>query len=188
MADRNLRDAVQHFRTVQRARNLRAQGDGALLERFVHDNDAAAFEVLVRRHGPMVLGVCRRVLADSHDADDAFQATFLVLARRAETVRNPAAVGAWLHAVAWQVATRARKARGRRNNVLVLTSLDVGQTEGGAAETEWRELRPVLDEELRRLPEKYRAPVVLCYLEDRSNAEAAEQLGWPAPARCSRPD
>ena len=179
MADRNLRDAVQHFRTVQRARNLRAQGDGALLERFVHDNDAAAFEVLVRRHGPMVLGVCRRVLADSHDADDAFQATFLVLARRAETVRNPAAVGAWLHAVAWQVATRARKARGRRNNVLVLTSLDVGQTEGGAAETEWRELRPVLDEELRRLPAKYRAPVVLCYLEDRSNAEAAEQLGWP---------
>jgi RNA polymerase sigma factor (sigma-70 family) len=179
MADRNLRDGVQHFRTVQRVRNLRAHGDGALLERFVADNDAAAFEALVHRHGPMVLGVCRRILADSHDADDAFQATFLVLARRAATVRTPDAVGAWLHAVAWQVATRARRARGRRNQTVVLTSLDVSETEGGAAELEWRELRPVLDEELGRLPEKYRAPVVLCYLEDRSNAEAAEQLGWP---------
>ncbi len=180
MADSTLRDVLHHMRTVERVRSMRNQSDGALLQRFVAANDEAAFEVLVQRHGPMVHGVCRRVLVDSHDAEDAFQATFLVLARRAGTIRTPHAIGAWLHAVAWQVATRARKARGLRNRVQVLTEFDVGQTAAReGADAEWRELRPVLDEELGRLPEKYRAPVVLCYLEDRSNAEAAEQLGWP---------
>jgi RNA polymerase sigma factor (sigma-70 family) len=168
------------MRTVERVRKLRTKSDAALLERFVVDNDEAAFEVLVQRHGPMVHGVCRRILVDSHEAEDAFQATFLVLARRAGTIRTPGAIGAWLHAVACQVATRARKARSQRDRVLILTELDIGQTNPAeSVDAEWRELRPVLDEELGRLPEKYRAPVVLCYLEDRSNAEAAEQLGWP---------
>jgi RNA polymerase sigma factor (sigma-70 family) len=180
MADGKLRDVLHHMRTRERVRTLRGHGDGALLERFVANNDEAAFEVLVQRHGPMVHGVCRRILADSHDAEDAFQATFLVLARRAATIRTPDAIGAWLHAVAVQVATRARKARTQRNRVHILTELDIGQTTSSeSVDAEWRELRPVLDEELGRLPEKYRAPVVLCYLEERSNAEAAEQLGWP---------
>jgi RNA polymerase sigma factor (sigma-70 family) len=104
-----------------------------------------------------------------------------VLARRAATIRKPEAVGAWLHAVAKQVAVRARKARSQRNRLQMLAEFEIGQTQPGGATTgvEWRELRPVLDEELGRLPEKYRAPVVLCYLEERSNTEAAQQLGWP---------
>jgi RNA polymerase sigma factor (sigma-70 family) len=165
---------------LEQARASSGHGDAALLERFVADNDEVAFEVLVQRHGPMVLGACRRILLDNHDAEDAFQATFLVLARRAGTIRNADALAAWLYAVACQVSTRARKARGQRNRTQILTGTDIG--ERGADEgpaLEWRELRPVLDEELGRLPEKYRAPVVLCYLEERSNAEAAEQLGWP---------
>jgi RNA polymerase sigma factor (sigma-70 family) len=180
MAGGKLSDVLHRMRILERVRALRRQGDGALLERFVADKDEAAFEVLVQRHGPMVLGVSRRILANGHDAEDAFQATFLMLACRASTIRNPGAVGAWLHAVACQVAERARKARSRRNRVQVLTGCDVGQSgDEAAARLGWRELRPVLDEELGRLPEKYRAPVVLCYLEERSNAEAAEQLGWP---------
>jgi RNA polymerase sigma factor (sigma-70 family) len=182
MAEGKLRDTFRRVRALEQARALRGQGDAALLERFVAGHDEAAFEVLVQRHGPMVLGACRRILADGHDAEDAFQATFLILARRAGTIRNPGAVGAWLHAVARQVAGRARKARGQRNRAQVLTGRGLGQAaeaDGGAGDVEWRELRPVLDEELGRLPEKYRAPVVLCYLEDRSNTEAAEQLGWP---------
>jgi RNA polymerase sigma factor (sigma-70 family) len=158
-------------------RALRDEGDGALLARFSDDGDEAAFEVLVQRHGPMVLGVCRRYLGAGPDAEDAFQAIFLLLARRAATIRNPDAVGAWLYAVACDVAGRARKARSQRERARVLTERDAARTD--PATTEWRELRPVLDEELGRLPEKYRAPVILCYLEDRSNAEAAEQLGWP---------
>jgi RNA polymerase sigma factor (sigma-70 family) len=177
MADSNLSDVLHRMRTLGRVSALREEGDGALLAQFVAKDDEAAFEVLVQRHGPMVLGVCRRTLGDGHDAEDAFQATFLVLARRASTIRKPDAVAAWLYAVACDIAGRARKARSQRNRFHISTECDVSRSDPHA--TEWHELRPVLDEELGRLPEKYRAPVVLCYLEDRSNAEAAEQLGWP---------
>jgi RNA polymerase sigma factor (sigma-70 family) len=181
MPDGKLSDVLQRMRTLAQVRALRGQGDGALVERFVNNNDEAAFELLVERHGPMVLGVCRRILADGHDAEDAFQAVFLLLARRASTIRKPNAIGAWLHAVARQVACRARKGRDRRNRLQVLTACEAGPAapDEQTVRVEWRELRPVLDEELGRLPEKYRAPVVLCYLEERSNTEAAEQLGWP---------
>jgi RNA polymerase sigma factor (sigma-70 family) len=152
-----------------------------LLKRFVQDREIAALEELVHRHAPMVLGVCRRILENSHDAEDAFQATFLIMVRRAAAIRKPDAVGAWLYAVARQTAIRSRKARRRRDQFQVQTGPAMDQAPGGenSEEAEWRELRPVLDEELGRLPEKYRAPVVLCYLEGRSNTEAAEQLGWP---------
>jgi RNA polymerase sigma factor (sigma-70 family) len=177
MTDGESRDVLQRTRTLGAARALGGHDGGSLLQRFVNNRDEAAFEVLVHRHGPMVMGVCRRILGDGPDAEDAFQATFLLLARRASTIRNPAAVGAWLHAVAVQVARRARKARSARQRLQMLTEADVSETE--PTDLEWRELRPVLDEEVDRLPEKYRTPVILCYLEGCTNTEAAEQLGWP---------
>jgi RNA polymerase sigma factor (sigma-70 family) len=150
-------------------------GDAELLRRFVAAGEEAAFAGLVRRHGAMVLGVCRRVLADSHEAEDAFQATFLVLARRASAVRNQDSVASWLYGVAYRVARKARAAQ--RHYVEPGTAEPVAPADP-VAEAAWRELRPVIDEELSRLPEKYRAPVVLCYLEGKTNEEAARLLGW----------
>jgi RNA polymerase sigma factor (sigma-70 family) len=181
MADGKLSNVFRRMRTLEQVRVLRGQDDCVLLEQFIAHNSEAAFEVLVQRHGPMVLGVCRRILANNHDAEDAFQAVFLVLARRAAAIRNPDAVGPWLHGVACKIAVRARKTRGLRNRMQVTTGIDIGQFQDGAESSslEWRDLGPVFDEELGRLPEKYRTVVVLCYLEELSNADAAKQLGWP---------
>jgi RNA polymerase sigma factor (sigma-70 family) len=148
--------------------------DQELLGRFVRDRDEAAFTALVRRHGPMVAGVCRRILGRAPEAEDAWQATFLVLARRAALIRGSA--GGWLHAVAWRVARRLRAQRARRPEV-PLGEVDVARPDT-TAEATWREVRQALDEELGRLPERYRAPLVLCYLEGMTQDEAARQLGW----------
>ncbi len=148
-----------------------------MLERFIFTRDESAFTALVERHGPMVRGVCRRVLGDEQDAEDAFQATFLVLARRADTVRA-GSLPSWLYGVALRVARKARTtiARRRRREQAVEPAAPDGPGLPGAVE----ELRTVLDEELGRLPEKYRAPLVLCYLEGMTKDEAALQLGWPS--------
>jgi RNA polymerase sigma factor (sigma-70 family) len=150
--------------------------DHDLLGRFLHGRDEAAFAALVRRHGPMVLGVCRRVLKHAHDAEDACQATFLVLARRAACIRQRQAVGSWLHGVAYRVARKLQATVARR----AAREGALGEPEQAdtTAEVTWREVRLVLDEELARLPEKYRAPLVLCYLEGMTQDEAARQLGW----------
>src|SRR5262245_2021556 len=147
-----------------------------LLSRYLNDRDEVAFEALVARHGPMVLGVCRRLLTDPNDVDDAFQATFLVLVRRANSLGERDAIGHWLYGVAYRVALRARSEAARRRwrepNVAAAPL---------APETDpshW-ELGSVLDEELSRLPAKYRAPIVLCYIEGLSHEEAANQLQWP---------
>jgi RNA polymerase sigma factor (sigma-70 family) len=152
--------------------------DGALLTRFLAGGDEAAFETLLRRHGPMVLAVCRGVLGSEHDAEDAFQATFLVLARRAASIRRPEAVGDWLHGVAYRVALRAGVERAERRR---------RERQGGeraararAAQEDRTEAEPALHEEISRLPTKYRLPVVLHYLEGKSTDEVARQLGWPA--------
>jgi RNA polymerase sigma factor (sigma-70 family) len=150
--------------------------DGNLLERFVAHREETAFAELVRRHGPMVLGVCRSVLHNWHDAEDAFQATFLILARDAAAVRRGEALGGWLYRVAYHFATKvqARAARRRRH--------EARTTDGHAPDPEFdmtvRELRAVLHAELDRLPDKYRTPLVLCYLEGKTHEEAARQLGW----------
>src|SRR5690348_12966270 len=137
-----------------------APADGPLVERFVGARDQAAFAELVRRHGPMVLGVCRRLLRHGADAEDAFQATFLVLARRAGSIRKQGSVGSWLYGVARRVALRARaEAARRRPHGPPVTA---AAPPDPAAEAARAELRPLLDEELARLPEKYRAPLVLC--------------------------
>jgi RNA polymerase sigma factor (sigma-70 family) len=151
--------------------------DGELLERFIAARDGSAFEELVARHGPMVLGVCRHVLIDRHDAEDAFQATFLVLARQAGTIRDRRVLGAWLHGVAYRLALRAKldAARRRMHERQVADMAAAGPWD----ELAWQELRLALHEEVQRLPEKYRAPIVLCYLEGQSHEAAAAHLDWP---------
>ncbi|HKB40119.1 MAG TPA: sigma-70 family RNA polymerase sigma factor [Gemmataceae bacterium] len=151
--------------------------DVHLLERFAATRDEDAFAALVERHGPMVLGVCRRVLRNEADAEDAFQAVFLVLARKAASVRRRESVGGWLHRVAYRLAVHVRTADLRRRE----REREAGEMPRDHADNEAdrTELRQVLDEELQRLPEKYRTPLVLCYLEDRTNAEVAAELGCP---------
>jgi RNA polymerase sigma factor (sigma-70 family) len=151
--------------------------DAQLLDHFLQHRADAAFAALVRRHGPMVLGVCRRLLAKLHDAEDAFQATFLTLVRKGHSIRQRDALGSWLYKVAYRIALRARAAADRRS--AVEKHAEPAFTPDATDDYAWRELRPVLDREVSRLPEKYRTPVVLCYLEGKSYEEAAGQLGCP---------
>jgi RNA polymerase sigma factor (sigma-70 family) len=152
----------------------RHEADSALLERYVSVKDAAAFAELVRRHGPIVYGVCRRMLALIHDAEDAYQATFLILARRARSIRKPDALAAWMHGTALRVC---RKAMARRDFTRFLPDRVVA-TDDPFAEVAWKELRGLLDEEIGRLPSALRDPLLLCYFQGLSRDEAAEKLGW----------
>jgi len=158
--------------------------DGELLGRFVARRDQDAFAALVRRHGPMVLGVCRRILRHAQDAEDAFQAAFVVLARKAASLRDREAAGNWLYGVALRAALEVRKRRTRREakeqQVEVMPHPWVVPNEGAG------ELPALLDRELARLPEKYRLPVVLCELEGRGRREVARQLGLPEGTLSSR--
>ena len=158
-----------------------AQTDLNLLARFARHQDQLAFRQLMRRHGPMVLGVCRRVLRHEQDAEDAFQATFLVLARKAASVRWHGSVGGWLHATARRVALdcRGRRQRRRCEEQMSDKALPRRCGEGALPEVAWRELCAAIDEELGRLPERERAPLVLCYLEGLTVDQAADRLGWP---------
>jgi RNA polymerase sigma factor (sigma-70 family) len=167
---------LQHVRGVAAAESAARLPDQQLLERFVARHDESAFAALVRRHGPMVLGVCRRVLHQQQDAEDAFQATFLILARKAGSIRSRESVGSWLYRVAYHraVDAKARDAKWRSDE---RRGRDVPQGDP-LADLTWRELRAVLDEELQCLPEQYQAPLVLCYLEGKTQDEAACQLGW----------
>jgi RNA polymerase sigma factor (sigma-70 family) len=156
--------------------------DGELLERFAYRRDEsaeAAFETILARHGAMVLAVCRQVLGDRHAAEDAFQATFLVLLRRAGSlrVRTPGSIGPWLHGVAYRIAIKAREgaARGRARECRAARPV-VGRH---SAAIEQAELQALLHGEIDRLPAKYRAPIVLCYFEGRTHDEAAAALRWP---------
>ncbi|MGE3804799.1 MAG: sigma-70 family RNA polymerase sigma factor [Gemmataceae bacterium] len=153
------------------------ESDGQLLERFATRHEEEAFAALMQRHAPMVLNVCRRLLVRDQDVEDAFQATFLVLARRAASLERRASVGGWLHAVAFQTSLKARFLSARRHSREQPLMTEPTQHSDPAAG--WDDLRPVLDEELNKLPDKYRAPIVLCYLEGKSNEEAARQLCWP---------
>ena len=148
-----------------------------LLERYLERRDEVAFEALVARHGPMVLGVCRRMLADRTDVEDAFQATFLVLVRRARHLGPRDAIGPWLYGVATRVALQSRSQAARRRRVEPLSSdFEAVVDDRSIAD---REIADVIDQELNRLPPKYRRPIVLCYLEGQTHEEAARQLKWP---------
>src|SRR5262245_53192677 len=156
-------------------RQADADPDAELLARFVDDRDGEAFARLVRRHGPMVLGVCRRILRNGADADDAFQATFLVLARRAGAVRPRSLLANWLYGVAYRTALEARRAAAVRR---IKERRAAEMRTVSSAPNMPADLREVLDRELAGLPDMYRAAVVLCDLEGLSRSAAALHLGW----------
>jgi RNA polymerase sigma factor (sigma-70 family) len=172
MASGQLNAVVHHLRQVVCHHDGRS--DGQLLEAFRTHRDAASFEAIVRRHGAMVLGVCRRLLGNLHDAEDAFQATFLVLYRKADSIARPELVGNWLYGVAHYTATNARvsarRRRAREKRVSEMAATADLQSEGSA------DVQSLLDQ-LARLPERLRVPVVLCYLEGKTRKEVARQLG-----------
>src|SRR5262249_26867765 len=155
-------------------RNRDERTDGELLREFLAAKSEAAFAALVRRHGAMVGGVCRRILGNSDDADDAAQATFLVLITKANAVKGRATVGDWLYAVAQRRALNARRMALRRREMERRMAPQAMSKESDVAD-----LFPILDEELARLPEKYRLAIVLCDLEGQSQKAAAQQLRWP---------
>jgi RNA polymerase sigma factor (sigma-70 family) len=154
--------------------------DALLVERFVRCRDEAAFEVLLWRHGPMVLATCARLLARSEDVEDAFQATFLTLLRKASAIHKRESVGCWLYKVAYRVALEVRATEVRRTECAKRAARFPFAEPGSdpACGTVRGELCRAVDEEVNRLPEKYRAPVVLCYLEGKTHEEAARELGW----------
>jgi RNA polymerase sigma factor (sigma-70 family) len=152
----------------------RDESDHKLLQRFIDLRDEAAFHTLLRRHGAMVFDVCRSVLGNEVDAEDAFQATFLILARKAASIRKAASVGSWLHGVAYRTAREAR-ARSTTRNKSEARAPTREMTEQD--HLTWREVREVLHEELTGLPERYRVPLVMCFLEGKTQDQAAAQLG-----------
>jgi RNA polymerase sigma factor (sigma-70 family) len=162
--------------------------DAELLERFAaREGEAAerAFAILVERHGPMVLRICRQVLRDEHAAADAFQAAFLVLARRARSLHVGRSLAPWLQVVAWRTSSRLRRTAARRRIHERKAAEAAAQAEAGV-DPLWDEFGEALHDEIGRLPDRYRVPLVLCYLEGLTSEEAARQLGWPAGTVRSR--
>ncbi len=184
MLDKMLTDSVTHSGRYAGSLAYDALSDEQLVDWFVHQGEEAAFAALVRRHGPMVLSVCRRLLRNSHDTEDAFQATFLVLAEKASRLRQPELLANWLYGVAYRTALHARRRTSRRSERE--REAATPSTSSGESEIEAREVRRILDEELQALPEKYRTPLVLCYLEGMTNEEAARRLGWPSGSMSHR--
>jgi RNA polymerase sigma factor (sigma-70 family) len=172
---------VRQLRVAPAAREAAGLPDADLWDRYVRERDEAAFAALVGRHGPMVLGVCRRILRNRHDAEDAFQATFLVLVRKAASLRSPRTIANWLHGVARRTALAARGSAPERQAREAAVPPRVV-----TPDDPWDDLRPVLDQEITRLAEKYRIAVVLCDLEGKTRKEAARQLGWAEGTVASR--
>jgi RNA polymerase sigma factor (sigma-70 family) len=175
---------IRQLRRAVLRQDAAGRTDGQLLASFIDQKDEAAFEALVRRHGSMVFGVCRRIVRNHHDAEDAFQATFLVLARKASSVKPRERVANWLHGVALRTARKAKamtvKRRGREKQVTDMPDPEATQQD------QWRDLPPLLDQELNGLPENYRLPILLCELEGKTIKDAALQLGWPQGSLAGR--
>jgi RNA polymerase sigma factor (sigma-70 family) len=175
---------IDHLRSTVMPPEEGGATDGQLLQCYLNERNDAAFAALVRRHGPMVWGVCRRVVGHEQDAEDAFQATFLVLARKAASVVPRQAVGGWLHGVAYHTALKARAAAAKRR--LKERQVEVMPEPQPAARDPWQDLQPLLDQELSRLPVKYRLPVVLCDLEGKARKDVARELEIPEGTLSSR--
>ncbi len=162
--------------------------DAQLLHAYTATGDQEAFAALVKRHGPMVLGICSRLLRNASDAEDAFQATFLVLVRKARRIMRPKLLANWLYGVARRTAMRARAKAARRAHHETEAAMRDPESAGTdpAVASLWSDLRPILDEEIAHLPERFRVPVILCYLEGRTNEEAAKIIGCPKGTVLSR--
>src|SRR4051812_20266884 len=172
MSGRAVQTLLQYLRRV--SDEAAPQADALLLGQFVEARDHRAFEILLHRHGPMVLGTARRLVNNAADADDVFQAVFLSLARLARTIRRGQTVPNWLYTTTCRTAARART----RRAVAIEHAPEPSAPTTPEAELVWRELRTALDEELQRLPERLRSPLLLCYLSGLTRDEAAGQLGW----------
>jgi RNA polymerase sigma factor (sigma-70 family) len=191
MSEAQLSAVVRHLYELADAQALAEASDAQLLERFSVRREEEAFAVLLRRHGPMVLGVSRRVLQQLHDAEDVFQATFLLLARKAESIRKRASVSSWLHGVAYRLAVKARAQIFRRQHHERQAA--AMRTDRAGFEAAWLELQAILDESLQRLSEKYRSALVLCTWRARPRRKpracwvarsARCAAGWPRAASC----
>jgi RNA polymerase sigma factor (sigma-70 family) len=183
MATSPLNKAIQDLRQVLLP-NADGWSDGQLLDHFIERRDETAFAVLVRRHGPLVWGVCQRVVGHHQDAEDAFQATFLVLARKAASVRPRARVANWLYGVAHRTALKARSMAARRG--MRERQVPIMPEPKPESPDPWQDLEPLIDQEVARLPDKYRVAIVLCDLEGKTGKEAARQLQIPEGTLSSR--
>jgi RNA polymerase sigma factor (sigma-70 family) len=180
----SLQKVLEHLRKWTDPARAQELSDADLLERFRFYREEAAFTLLVQRHGPMVLAVCRRILGDAHEAEDAFQATFLVLVRNAAAIRKQEALAGWLHGVASRIAHKARRRLAQQQLVGPVEKPDIHDDPNETLTA--AELRAALDEEIERLPDKYRMPLVLCYLADKTHEQAAAELGWPKSSVTAR--
>ncbi|TMQ33500.1 MAG: sigma-70 family RNA polymerase sigma factor [Planctomycetota bacterium] len=167
---------VSHLRRLASAPWVQERTDAELLAQFVTQRDETAFTALVARHGQVVQGVCRNILRNEQEVEDAVQATFLILARKAGTIQKAGSIASWLHGVAYRTAMNARKidARRRRRE----KQSPARSPEQPVSEAAFREIQAILHEEVQRLPARCRAPFILCCLEGKSRTEAARQLGW----------
>src|SRR5438132_1653598 len=183
MATKLTSQVIQNLRKAVLSEDGGGMTDGQLVGGFIEHRDEAAFAALVKRHSSMVWGVCRRLLPH-HDAEDAFQATFLVLVRKAASIVPREMVANWLYGVAHQTALHSRRTTARRRS---RERQVTPMPEPGVAEQEpWHDLLPLLDQELARLPDKYRVAIVLCDLEGKTRKEAARQLGCPEGTLAAR--
>jgi RNA polymerase sigma factor (sigma-70 family) len=184
MATSQMSKVLEHLRGAALSRDGAGLTDGQLLREYLSRREEAAVAALVRRHGAMVWGVCRRVLRNYHDAEDAFQATFLVFVRKAASIASPELLANWLYGVAHQTALKARattaKRRTRERQVTEMPEPAVPEHDL------WNDLQPLLDEALSGLPDKYRVAIVLCDLEEKTRREAARQLGVPENTLAAR--
>jgi RNA polymerase sigma factor (sigma-70 family) len=178
MSRQQLRREVECIRYLAGAPARKEFTDDELLNQFLQHGDETAFAGLVQRHGPLVWGLCRRVLGQEQDAEDAFQATFVILARKAGAIRRQRSLASWLYEVAFRVALKAR-AKARQRQTREREAVAMAQS-GSVPESAWRELQGIIDEEVNRLPAKYRRPLVLCCLQGKTQAQAARALGCPA--------
>jgi RNA polymerase sigma factor (sigma-70 family) len=181
---RSLNAVVRYLQQLAHTQSGSGASDAELLERYVRHRDETAFELLVWRHGALVFNVCRRILPCEQDAEDAFQATFLAFVRKSGSISRRGSVAAWLYRVAFRVALAAKARRVK----IAAHEKPFSEVQAAAAvnDPKWAELRPILDEEVNRLPERLRWPFVLCYLEGKTNEEAARQLGCPPGTIFSR--
>ncbi len=180
----NLSSVVRYIRRAAGSSVPQGLTDAQLLARYRTQRDSDAFAELVHRHGPLVHSVCRRILHHEQDSEDACQATFLVLASKASSIRKAVSLASWLHGVAYRIAMRAKKTLGRQHQNVGDAAAPTQDLPVTAAAL--REAQLIVDEELNRLPEKYRAPFILCCLEGKSRPEAARELGWKEGTVSSR--